>query len=928
MRSISIAFLICVGFSVAGCMMANQESAAPSPQAAASSTPAYPSKLQCEYQVNPLGVDLAQPRLSWILESDPSARGVVQAAYQILVASSSQTLAWDQGDLWDSGKVASSETNQISYQGKPLASGQVYFWKARTWDASGQPSVWSDPSQWTMGLLKPEDWHAKWIMGSPDLSAMIFRHEFAVKPGLKRATIFICGLGQYELTIDGKKVGDDVLAPGWTKYDKTCLYDTRDLSPFLNEGKNGIGIQLGSGMYNVPGVKDRYTKFRGSFGPLKVIAQIQLEYADGTSDVIGTDSSWRTSLGPITLSHVYAGEDYDARLVQAGWDSPGFDDSKWSAAVETQGPGGELRGLSCAAPPIRTFEVFKPLSMKKLRPTTQVYDMGQNAAIIPRITVKGPAGSVIRIVPSELIKADGTPDRSSFGSTAKTRYWQYTLAGAGQSENWFPKFFYHGARYLEVDFFPAPGSDELPQLESIESVVVQSSSPPVGQFACSSELFNRIHTLVRWAQRSNMVSIMTDCPHREKMGWLEEDHLNGPSLRYEFDLASLFTKVTNDIADSQLLSGLVPTTAPEYTIFGKGEDRNNFGDSPEWGSSAILVPWQQYEFNNDLDLLSRRYNVMKGYVEFLRGKSKNNIVSYGLGDWYDIGPNRPGISQLTPNSVTATAVYYSDVQVLAKTAALLGKKEDAQQYNQLGAQIRDAFNHQFYNPQTHQYATGSQCANSMALVTGLAEDSNRAAVLDNIVKDVRSDGNALTAGDVGYRYLLRALADGGRSDVIFDINNQSDKPGYGMQLKRGATSLTEGWDALRTSSQNHFMLGQIVEWMYHDLAGIQSDPAGPGFRKIIIKPAIVGDLNWVKASYDSINGKIESIWRKENGSLRLDVTIPVNTTAALYIPAKSPASITESGHPLDQAKGVKVLKSDANTVQIEIGSGQYQFAVK
>jgi alpha-L-rhamnosidase len=927
MRMISIGLLICVGFSTISCMTANQGAGRPAPSAI-STTAVYPTKLRCEYRVNPLGVDIQQPRLSWVLEADANARGISQGAYQILVASSPDVLAKDRGDLWDSGKVQSAETNQISYQGKMLASAQGVFWKVRTWDQDGQPSAWSDSARWTMGLLRPEDWHAKWIMGDAERSAIVMRHEFAVKSGLKRATIFICGLGQYELSANGTKVGDDVLAPGWSMYNKTCLYETRDLTPYLQEGKNALGVALGSGMYNVFGPPDRFTKFKHSFGPLKAIAQIQLEYADGSSETVGTDSSWRTTGGPTTFSHVYAGEEYDARLAQAGWDAPRFEDSKWAAATETQGPGGQLRDISCSAPSIRTFEVFKQVGVKKLTPTTQIYDMGQNAAIMPNIKVKGPAGSAIRIVPAELIKPDGSPERSSFGSTAKTRYWQYTLAGTGQSENWFPKFFYHGARYLEVDAIPAPGSDELPTLESIESVVVQSSSAPIGQFSCSSDLFNRIHTLVRWAQRSNMMSVMTDCPHREKLGWLEEDHLNGPSLRYEFDLAALFTKVMNDITDSQLRSGLVPTIAPEYTVFGSGEDRNNFGDSPEWGSAAIQIPWQEYEFNNDLELLRRNYNVMKGYVDFLHGKSKNDIVSYGLGDWYDIGPKRPGISQLTPNSLTATAIYYSDIQALTKTAKLLGKTEDAQQYEALGTRVRDAFNREFYHPETHQYATGSQCSNSMALVIGLCDQQNRQAVLDNVVKDVRDHGNALTAGDVGYRYLLRALADGGRSDVIFDINNQSDKPGYGMQLKRGATSLTEGWDALRTSSQNHFMLGQIVEWMYHDLAGIQCDPAGPGFRKIIIQPAIVGDLTWVKAGYDSINGKIESVWRKEGGALKLDVTIPVNTTATVYIPAKSVASIMESGHPLDQTKGVNVLKSDEKTVQIQVGSGQYHFVVK
>jgi hypothetical protein len=417
-----------------------------------------------------------------------------------------------------------------------------------------------------------------------------------------------------------------------------------------------------------------------------------------------------------------------------------------------------------------------------------------------------------------------------------------------------------------------------------------------------------------------MMSVLTDCPHREKLGWLEEDHLNGPALRYEFDLARLFSKAMNDMGDSQRLSGLVPDIAPEYVVFNGG-----FVDSPEWGSAVILVPWQQYQFTGDLEMLRQHYPEMSRYVTYLGTKAKGHLVTHGLGDWYDIGPKPPGVAQLTPIPLTATAFYFEDARILALTADLLHRTEDVKRYAGLANDIHLAFNKEFFQPDTGQYATGSQTANAIPLVMGLVEPARRQGVLDAIVKDIHARTNSLTAGDVGYRYLLRALADGGRSDVIFEMNNQSEKPGYGYQLKQGATSLTEAWDAGRGSSQDHFMLGQITEWFYHDLAGISCDPAGPGFKKIVIKPAVVGDITWTKAAWDSIRGRIACDWEREAGRFSLKVTIPPNTTATVFVPAKMPSDVTEGGVAANRAKGVKLVSHPKGLAIFEIESGTYTF---
>ena len=751
--------------------------------------------------------------------------------------------------------------------------------------------------------------------------SLLLRREFAVPSQIKRAVVHVSGLGQYEMTINGSKVGNDLLTPGWTDYRNTILYNTYDVTAQIKQGGNAIGLLLGNGMYSVEKHKGRYIKFEGWLGSKKVIAQLEIEYTDGKRDIIATDEKWTTHDGPITFSNVYGGEDFDARLVQKGWDRADFSGEQWANAVPAKSPGGKLQGISVANPPIRTFETFKPISSTQIKPGVTVYDMGQNASVMPRITVKGPAGSSVKITPGENLHADGTVNQHSGGGPS---YWLYTLSGNG-SESYFSKFFYRGSRYQQVELIPAKGTSELPVVEQIESVMVHADVPVIGTFETSNDLFNRIWALVRWAQRSNTFSVLTDCPHREKLGWLEEDHLNGPSLRYNFDMSGLFAKAMNDMADAQQPNGFVPNIAPEYVKFGGNNDLNPFRNSPEWGSAFILVAWQQYLFNGDVALLRKHYDAMTRYVAYLDTKAKDHILDFGLGDWYDIGPKPPGKSQLTPIALTATAIYYEDVTVLAKTAKMLGKEDDEKKYTQQAREIRQAFNAKFFDEKTRTYASNSQTSNAMPLVLDIVAPEHRQAVVDAIVKDIRDRGNALTAGDVGYRYLLRALADNGRSDVIYDMNNQSERPGYGMQLARGATSLAEAWDANPASSLNHFMLGQINEWFFHDLAGIQPDPTSPGFNKFIIKPAIVGDLKWVKCTYNSVRGMIAVDWKHDETGVTINVTVPPNTSAIVYVPAGKSKVTTINGKVAAQVLSAKAIGSIDNCSVFEVGSGSYTF---
>jgi hypothetical protein len=778
-----------------------------------------------------------------------------------------------------------------------------------------------------MGLLTGADWNdAKWIgdaLANPSDHASTpngttrLRRDFEIKPGLKRALVFVCGLGQQEIYLDGNKVGADLFEPGYTDYRKTCFYDTYDLTDQLKQDTHHqLEVLLGNGFYNVQAAPGRYTKFTNSFGPRKCIALLRFEYANGNIDQFVTDESWKMAPGATTFANMYAGEDYDARLDQASAAIP------WTPATVLPEPGGKLAGTSSAAPPVRVDEVFKPVAVKEIKPGVSVYDFGQNATMVPRLVASGPAGSSVRMIPAEVINADGTVNRITCTQDGvRPAWWQYTLAGTGE-EAFFPKFFWHGTRYLQVEFNPAQPGGELPAVKSLESCAVHSSSPVVGQFSCSNDLFNQIFSLVRWAQHNNMGSVLTDCPHRERLGWLEEDHLNGPALRYDFDMNTLYNKIMRDMSDDQTADGLVPDFVPEYTRLGGA-----FRDSSEWGSSLILVAWQQYEFAGDTQLLSQYYEPMKRYFDHLKSKAHGNILGGGLGDWYDIGPKAPGKAQLTPIENTDTCFYFYDAEILSKIAKVLGKDGDASQYASEAEAIRASFNQAFFKPDTGQYSTGSQASNAIPYVMNIVETEHRSSVLNGIVDDLKKHGNSFTTGEVSYRYLLRALADAGRSDLVFEINNQSDKPGYGMQIKKGCTSLTERWDAVPTiwSSQDHFMSGQIVEWFYHDLAGIQRDENVPAFKKIVIKPAIVGDITWVKASYDSIQGKIVSEWKRDGQAITLHVVIPVNTTATICVPARDTASVHESGKPADQSDGVKLIGMEGSFAAYAVGSGDYTF---
>ena len=876
-----------------------------------------PTELRCAKQSDPLAVADVKPEFSWQLTASSKAlHGVAQTAFQIRVAVGELNSS-RRGDLiWDSGVVPSSETAGIRYAGLALIPRQMYEWQVRVWDEHNHPSAWSNYARWTQA----PDWHAQWIaapapgVGSESEALPIFRKSFLLEKSVSRAMLYATGLGQDELHINGQKVGDDELTPGWSDYHKTVYYDTYDVTRLLHRGDNALGVLLGNGMYRVLKTPGRYTKFTGTYGLPKCAVLLHVELEGGESLDISSDSTWRTIAGPIVFSSTYGGEDYDARRERQGWDGPGFDDSQWNWAMPVEGPGGAV--VPEVPPPLRIMHIYSPTKVSNPKPGVTIYDLGQNFAGWPEISVAGSSGAKVKLIAGELLNGDGTVSQRSSGGP---QWFTYTLRGAGE-ETWHPRFSYYGFRYVQVEYTGRA------RVLGVRGQAIHSSSQAIGSFESSDELLNRIHTLILRAIENNAVSLFTDCPHREKLGWLEETHLLAPSMLYDFDFARLYAATARNIADAQASggpnAGRVPEIAPQYVVFGAHD--GIFDDSPEWGSAAVLAPWYVYLRNGDRDFLEAQIDVMRRYVAYLATRAHEGIIDYGLGDWLDIGPGEPGTSKLTTAGVTATAIYYQDLLVLEKATALLGHIEESRNYARQAAEVRIAFNSRFFDATRHRYDKGSQTAQAMPLVLGLVSEEERAAVLDALVADIRARGNHVSAGDIGYHYVVDALLDGGRSDVLLDMLERTDKPGYGYQLAQGATSLTEAWDANPKSSQDHFMLGHAEEWFYRGLGGINIDFTEKGAGRLVFRPETVGNLAWVRTRYQSALGLVESSWQRGPTNTVYDFNIPVNSTGTIEVTAAAAEAVTVNGAPVSKAPGVISVKRTAGRLQIVAGSGHHR----
>jgi len=888
----------------------------------------------CNNQISPLGVLARDLNFSWKIGS--IERNRMQGAYQVIV------YAGNRKDIvWDSGKTESDNSIRVEYGGRELKSGAVYYWKVRVWDQEGYVSRWSKTSRFVTALAGMNDWSgAKWI-GYDELDSAkrivpgihapwslpgwkekssgehvipLLRKEFRLKPGIKHAIVFVSGVGQYELILNGRKVGDRFLAPGWTYYDTLCFYNVYDVSKQLRTGGNVLGMMLGNGFYNIP--NKPYRKLLTAFGNPAMILKLEVVYHDGRKEEIISDKTWKTTPSPVTFSSIYAGETYNAMLEVSRWAKPGFSDNAWRNAVVVKSPCKRLEPEYDY--PVKVMERIDVVSIVQTDTLGKrfLYDFGQNASGIIELRVKGNRGDTVRLIPAELVDERL---RANQNATGRPYVLTYILKGKGV-EKWSPRFTYYGFRYVEVEGAVPAGNHSvlgLPEIKKLTLLHTRNSAPETGSFITSDTLFSRINQLIRWAIRSNMQSVLTDCPHREKLGWLEQTYLMGNSIHFNYDNYHLYKKVINDMMVAQFGNGMVPTIAPEFTRF-----KGGFLDTPEWGSASVILPWLMYKWYGDTGPMKNAWTMMAKYVEYLKSKSENNILDYGLGDWFDLGPKPPGFAQLTPVKLTATAIYYYDVWLMSQMAAILGKTEENKKYGVLAEEIRKSFNEAFFDSENMTYSTGSQTAIAMPLVLGMTDPDKRSSVFQNLIKLVNRSGNALTAGDVGFHFLVRALSEGGAGELLAEMNSRNDVPGYGFQLKKGATSLTESWAALENVSNNHLMLGHLMEWFYNGLAGINQTPASVAFREIKIEPQMVNRINEAGASFESPYGTIRSHWKKKGEGYRLEVDIPFNTTALICIPVEEGKTLTENGRPIP---GSWTIGKESRQMVVSIGSGRYLF---
>ena len=881
--------------------------------------------------VDPRGFDV-----SWKVTGGP--RGLRVQAFRVQIADDP---AFRQVRL-DTRKVPSGPTFAMRFDGTDLQPGSAYTCRIRVWQESARPSAWSDPIQFFTGLVTEEDWcDALWIarerlapaqrlvpgihMPSDDARPAqkeplpLLRKGFRVRAGLQRALLFISAPGHYQAQMNGRAVGDRFLAPGWTHFDHRLIYNTHDVTDLLRAGRNAIGVELGHGFFNVP--NHRYRKMIVVFGKPMVRCMLQLQYDDGRAEVVVSDTSWKTEAGPTRYSSIYGGEDFDARRLPEKWTRATFDDTAWKPALAVDPP---CRNLVAERDyPVRLVESFPPCETRRLpgRAARWLYDFGQNASGVMEIAVQGRRGARVRLTPTELIHADGTPNQIASG---EPHFYEYTL-GSDAPETWHPRFTYYGFRYVMVEgAAPVEAAARTgARILSMRLLHNRNAAPSVGTFQTSFALFNRIHRLIRYAIQSNLQSVVTDCPHREKLGWLEQTWLMGDAIHFNFDVAGLYAKTIDDMTAGQTADGLMPCIAPEYVEFEGG-----FRDSPEWGSALILVPWLLYRWYGERSGMQRAYPHMVRYVEYLERKSKDGLLCHGLGDWFDLGPGVPGEAQLTPVALTATAVWYRDVVLLATMAGMLGHMADARRFAAQARRIGTSFNRAFLDERTATYAGGSQTALSMPLVFGLVPARLRRAAQASLIRRIEADAYALTPGDVGFHFLVRALQEADRGDVLFRMNARDDVPGYGFQLRKGATALTESWAALESVSNNHMMLGHIMAWFYGGLAGIGQTGDSVAYREVSIVPQVVNGIDSVEASFESPYGRIGSSWRRVDDGVEFDVEVPVGATAQIALPAHAKAKVLEDGEAVEAVSEIRVRGTRNGRFHTEAPSGRYAFKVR
>ncbi len=886
-------------------------------------------KLKCESKVNPIGIDIKNPRLSWIMESE--IRGEKQSAYQIMVASSISELEKNIGNVWDSGKIKTDISNQVNYQGKELKSNEKYYWKVKVWNQNDL-SHESQSSFWTTGLLHNSDWKAKWIgldkaVGVDDvnemdrkLSARMLRHEFEAKKKIKSATTFISGLGLFELYLNGEKIGDQVLAPGLTEYNKRTFYMTFDVTEELKTGKNVIGVILGNGRYFAPRGNEP-TKTR-TYGFPKVICQIEIEYEDGTKNTIGSDGSWKlTTDGPIIKNNEYDGEYYDARKELEGWNNLNYDDSSWMNAERVDKPG----DLLVAQPnePIKIMEDITPIELNKIKPGVYIFDMGQNMVGWVELFVKGNRDDKVTLRFSETLNDDGSLFLDNIRGAEVTD--TYILKGE-ENESWEPKFTYHGFRFVEMIGYPGE-----PTLSAIKGKVIHDAIDISGSFECSNTTINNIYKNAYWGIRGNYRSMPTDCPQRdERQGWLGDRSAECTGESYIFDISNLYNKWIVDIQDAQKDNGSIPDVAPSYWPI--------YSDNTTWPGTYLFASDMLYTQYGDLQVIKKHYPNMKKWINHMKQYIKDGVMTRDTyGDWCVPPEDVTFIHTSDPNRTTSseligTAYFYYELKLMEKFARLLDKQNDQLLFASEASKMKKGFVNNFIDTDRMVCGNNSQTSSILAIMFDLVPEEYRERILYNLLEKIMGESEKhVGTGIIGGQWLTRVLTNNGYSDVAYLLASQETYPSWGYMVKQGATTIWELWNGDHgdpgMNSGNHVMLlGDLIIWFYQNLAGIKPDPNNPGFKNIIMKPEVVGDLKYVNASYNSVRGKIVSKWKTVNDKFFWNVTIPANTTAKLFIPSTNASGVKEGDLLASKAKGVKFIEWKNNRAVFFIESGSYSFS--
>jgi len=869
--------------------------------------------LRCEWLENPIGLDAPHPRLSWRVET--SRPGYLQAAYEIVVGANRAEIEAGKGSHWVTGTVAGT-TIPLVYEGHPLAPFTRYYWKVRVRSADDSRwSEWSPIAYFETGMMELTNWRGTWIHDSPDYHikpAPYFRKEFASSKEIVSARAYIAAAGYFELSINGERVGDHQLDPTYTRFDRRNLYVTHDVTDLLQQGKNAIGVLLGNGWYNHQSMAVWDFETAPWRARPKFCLDLRTTYADGRTKIITSGPDWKTALSPVIFNSIYTAEHYDARLEQAGWDRPGFDDKHWKSATPTGAPSPKITAQ--ALHPVRHTRRIEAVHVRRLDERTWLYDFGRNMAGVSQLTVSGEAGTTIRLKHVERLNKEGRSDMSNIVRYHKpvdnTDPFQtdiFILSGKGE-ETFRPRFNYKGFQYVEVS------ADQPLELEasSLTAYFMHSDVPPAGHIHSSNDTLNKIWAAANASYLSNLFGYPTDCPQREKNGWTGDAHIAIETGLYNFEGITVYEKWLADHRDEQQPNGVLPAIIPT------GGWGYHWANGPDWTSTIAIIPWQVYLFYGDSTLLEQCYPNIKRYVDHLDAISPSGLTSWGLGDWVPV-------KSRSIKGLTSSLYFYVDASILAKAAALLGKTGDQEKYTALAGKIRQAINAKYLDRETGIYANGLQTELSAALHWGVVPEDLRQKVADRLAERVRADGTQIDVGLLGSKTLLNALSENGHAQLAWELASRESYPSWGWWIVNGATTFYENWriDAGRDISMNHIMFGEISAWYYKALGGIFPDEQNPGFKHVILKPHFVDGLDSFEAGHESPYGRIQSCWERAGETVRYAVSIPPNSTATLFLEGK----VKQASGPTPAARPATPEKSRKAQEVYQLKSGRYLFEV-